>query len=310
MKKEKSKMSLFRGKKKFKASKDQWMYLLQNDLIDVLKVKKAAREKVVVEGIISKMLQTRPKLSQDQLNDLYNVTEQVVQNINLSEGEVEEHVSFMDDFTRTVIRNQDAKAIKENYFSTQRKKQNLSNINKEILVLKNLLNEQKEKKGALEEKLDSIKVYVSKHKVKLAKNPTELRNVRKAIERTELARKQADQQIGVLNTSSYGKETQLEILNQAEEARVIDSVGKVDVTELTSVKASSQDKLEQIVKDGESLESLNKMNEDQLIKTNPVEDSDFLSDWLGSEQEESVEQVEESSEKEENFEDFMKSLNK
>ena len=113
-----------------------------------------------------------------------------------------------------------------------------------------------------------------------------------------------------MNTSLYGKETQLEILNQAEEARVIDSVGRVNVTELTSVKASSQDKLEQIVKDGESLESLNKMNEDQLIKTNPVEDSDFLSDWLGNEQEESVEQVEESSEKKENFEDFMKSLNK
>ena len=162
-------MALFNKKKKQKVTLDQWMYVVQNDLIDVLKVKKAAREKVVVEGIISKMLETRPKLSQEQLNDLYNVTEQVVQNINLSEGEVEEHVSFMDDFTRTVIRNQDAKAIKENYFSTQRKKQNLSNINKEISVLKNLLNEQKEKKESLEEKLDSIKVYVSKHKVKLAK---------------------------------------------------------------------------------------------------------------------------------------------
>ena len=302
-------MALFNKKKKQKITLDQWMYIVQNDLIDVLKVKKAAQEKVVVEGIISKMLETRPNLSQEQLNDLYNVTEQVVQNINLSEGEVEEHVSFIDDFSGRVIRNQDVKAIKENYFSIQRKKQNLNNINKEISVLKNLLNEQKNKKALLEEKLDSIKLYVSKHKVRIAKNPTELRNVRKTIERTELARKQTDQQIGVLNTSLYGKETQLEILNQAEEARVIDSVGRIDIEQLTSVKASSHDKLEQIVKDGESLESLNRMNEDQLIKTNPVEDSDFLSDWLGNEKEETLIEEEQTSEKKENFEDFMKSLN-
>ena len=302
-------MALFNKKKKQKITLDQWMYIVQNDLIDVLKVKKAAQEKVVVEGIISKMLETRPNLSQEQLNDLYNVTEQVVKNINLSEGDVEEHVSFIDDFSGRVIRNQDVKAIKENYFSIQRKKQNLNNINKEISVLKNLLNEQKNKKALLEEKLDSIKLYVSKHKVRIAKNPTELRNVRKTIERTELARKQTDQQIGVLNTSLYGKETQLEILNQAEEARVIDSVGRIDIEQLTSVKASSHDKLEQIVKDGESLESLNRMNEDQLIKTNPVEDSDFLSDWLGNEKEETLIEEEQTSEKKENFEDFMKSLN-
>ena len=54
MKKEKIKM--FRGKKKFKASRDQWMYLLQNDLIDVLKVKKALKEKTKVENVVKRLL--------------------------------------------------------------------------------------------------------------------------------------------------------------------------------------------------------------------------------------------------------------
>jgi hypothetical protein len=307
MKKEKIKMNFLRGKKKFKASKDQWMYLLQNDLIDVLKVKKALKEKITVENLFKRLLETNPKLSQEQLNDLFKVTEQVISNINISEEGVAVHVKFIDEFTRTTISNRDSHAMKENYFSVHRKKQNIINKNKEILILKKLLEEQREKKETHEKKLEAIRSYVSKFKNRLAKNPTESSNIRKTIERTDLARQQADAQIGVLNTSIYNKETELNILNSAEEAKVIDTIS-VDVDALTTTKAETQDKLVRVIKEGESLENLNKMNHEKVTNTNAAEDTDFLSDFLGEEQDEVTVESKENKEKEESFEEYMDSL--
>ena len=300
-------MSLSRGKKKFKASKDQWMYLLQNDLIDVLKVKKALKEKNIVENLFKRLLETTTKLSQEQLNDLFKVTEQVILNINITEEDVAFHVNFIDEFTRTTLANRDSRAMKENYFSVHRKKQNLINKNNEILILKKLLKEQREMKETHEKKLEAIRTYVSKFKNRLVKNPTESSNIRKTIERTDLARQEADAQIGVLNTSIYNKETELNILNSAEDATVIDKIS-VDVDALTTTKAETQDKIERIIKEGESLENLNKMNHEKVTNTNAAEDTDFLSDFLGENQEEVTIESKENKEKEESFEEYMDSL--
>ena len=288
---------------------DHLMYILQNDLIDVLKVKKAFQEKLEVEKILSKMLDTKPNFSQEEINNFSSMTEQVIQNINLSDQDnVTEHVDFIVDFATSLITKRDVTALQENYLSKQRKAQNESKINKEIVILNGLIEEQKKDKDKVETQLQAIKDYAVKNQDKLKNNPTELRNVRRAIERAELSKNKADQQIGVLNTALYGKQTELNILNQAEEASVIETVGKVDVSRLTSIKAQSQDKLEKIVQDGDYLDELDKLNQDQLIKTNPQEDTEFLNEWLGSQPKETKKETQ-TEEKEESFEDFLKSLN-
>lgn len=302
-------MPLFNKKQKSAYTLDNLMYILQNDLIDVLKVKKAYQGKLEVEKILSKMLDTKPKFSQEEINTFSSMTEQVIQNINLSDTEdVSNHVEFILDFATSLITKRDVKALQENYLSKQRKYQNESKINKEIVILNGLIEEQKGDKDKIETQLQAIKEYAFKNQDKLKNNPTELRNVRRAIERAELSRNKADQQIGVLNTALYGKQTELNILNQAEEASVIDTVGKVDVSRLTSIKAQTQDKLEKIVQDGDYLDELDKLNQDQLIKTNAQEDTEFLNEWLGSQPKEVKKEMNEE-EKEESFEDFLKSLN-
>ena len=302
-------MPLFNKKQKNIYTMDHLMYILQNDLIDILKVKKAFQEKLEVEKILSKMLDTKPNFSQEEINTFSSMTEQVIQNINLSDqNNVTEHVDFIVDFATSLITKRDVKALQENYLSKQRKAQNESKINKEIVILNDLIEEQKKDKNKVEAQLQAIKDYAVKNQDKLKNNPTELRNVRRAIERAELSKNKADQQIGVLNTALYGKQTELNILNQAEEASVIETVGKVDVSKLTSIKAQSQDKLEKIVQDGDYLDELDKLNQDQLIKTNPQEDSEFLNEWLGSQPKETKKEIQ-TEEKEESFEDFLKSLN-
>jgi hypothetical protein len=302
-------MPLFNKKQKSSYTLDNLMYMLQNDLIDVLKVKKAYQGKLEVEKILSKMLDTKPKFSQEEINTFSSMTEQVIQNINLSDtDDVSNHVEFILDFATSLITKRDAKALQENYLSKQRKYQNESKINKEIVILNGLIEEQKGDKDKIETQLQAIKEYAFKNQDKLKNNPTELRNVRRAIERAELTRNKADQQIGVLNTALYGKQTELNILNQAEEASVIDTVGKVDVSRLTSIKAQTQDKLEKIVQDGDYLDELDKLNQDQLIKTNAQEDTEFLNEWLGSQPKEVKKEIKEE-DKEESFEDFLKSLN-
>ena len=302
-------MPLFNKKQKSSYTLDNLMYMLQNDLIDVLKVKKAYQGKLEVEKILTKMLDTKPKFSQEEINTFSHMTEQVIQNINLSESEdVSNHIEFILDFATSLITKRDVKALQENYLSKQRKYQNESKINKEIVILNGLIEEQKGDKDKIETQLQAIKEYAFKNQDKLKNNPTELRNVRRAIERAELSRNKADQQIGVLNTALYGKQTELNILNQAEEASVIDTVGKVDVSRLTSIKAQTQDKLEKIVQDGDYLDELDKLNQDQLIKTNAQEDTEFLNEWLGSQPKEVKKEMNEE-EKEESFEDFLKSLN-
>jgi hypothetical protein len=302
-------MPLFNKKQKSPYTLDNLMYMLQNDLIDVLKVKKAYQGKLEVEKILSKMLDIKPKFSQEEINTFSSMTEQVIQNINLSETEdVSNHVEFILDFATSLITKKDVKALKENYLSKQRKYQNESKINKEIVILNGLIEEQRSDKDKIESQLQSIKEYAFKNQDKLKNNPTELRNVRRAIERAEISKNKADQQIGVLNTALYGKQTELNILNQAEEASVIDTVGKVDVSRLTSIKAQTQDKLEKIVQDGDFLDELDKLNQDQLIKTNSQEDTEFLNEWLSSQPKE-VDKEKKEEEKEERFEDFLKSLN-
>jgi hypothetical protein len=302
-------MPLFNKKQKSSYTLDNLMYMLQNDLIDVLKVKKAYQGKLEVEKILSKMLDTKPKFSQEEINTFSSMTEQVIQNINLSDtDDVSNHVEFILDFATSLITKRDVKALQENYLSKQRKYQNESKINKEIVILNGLIEEQKGDKDKIETQLQAIKEYAFKNQDKLKNNPTELRNVRRAIERAELTRNKADQQIGVLNTALYGKQTELNILNQAEEASVIDTVGKVDVSRLTSIKAQTQDKLEKIVQDGDYLDELDKLNQDQLIKTNAQEDTEFLNEWLGSQPKEVKKEIKEE-DKEESFEDFLKSLN-
>jgi hypothetical protein len=302
-------MPLFNKKQKSPYTLDNLMYMLQNDLIDVLKVKKAYQGKLEVEKILSKMLDIKPKFSQEEINTFSSMTEQVIQNINLSETEdVSNHVEFILDFATSLITKKDVKALKENYLSKQRKYQNESKINKEIVILNGLIEEQRSDKDKIESQLQSIKEYAFKNQDKLKNNPTELRNVRRAIERAEISKNKADQQIGVLNTALYGKQTELNILNQAEEASVIDTVGKVDVSRLTSIKAQTQDKFEKIVQDGDYLDELDKLNQDQLIKTNSQEDTEFLNEWLSSQPKE-VDKEKKEEEKEERFEDFLKSLN-
>ena len=302
-------MPLFNKKQKSTYTLDNLMYMLQNDLIDVLKVKKAYQGKLEVEKILSKMLDTKPTFSQEDIDTFSSMTEQVIQNINLSDtDDVSNHVEFILDFATSLITKRDVKALQENYLSKQRKYQNESKINKEIVILNGLIGEQKGEKDKIEAQLQAIKEYAVKNQDKLKNNPTELRNVRRAIERAELSKNKADQQIGVLNTALYGKQTELNILNQAEEASVIDTVGKVDVSKLTSIKAQTQDKLEKIVQDGDYLDELDKLNQDQLIKTNPQEDTEFLNEWLGSQPKEVKKETNEE-EKEESFEDFLKSLN-
>lgn len=301
-------MPLFNKKQKSSYTLDHVMYILQNDLIDVLKVKKAIKGKLEVEKLLSKMLEIKPQFSQDQIDNVSKVTEQVITNINLSESEsVDEHIEFILEFITLTMKNREVKALEKNYFSNQQKQQNENRINKEIVILNNLIGEQKKQKDDVETKLDAIKNYARQNQDKLKNNPTELRNVRRAIERAELSKQKADQQIGVLNTALYGKQTELNILNQAEEASVIETVGKVDVSQLTSIKAQSQDKLEKIVQDGDYLDELDKLNQDQLIKTNAVEDTEFLNEWLGSQPKETKQDTEEKTE--ESFEDFLKSLN-
>jgi hypothetical protein len=302
-------MPLFNKKQKSPYTLDNLMYMLQNDLIDVLKVKKAYQGKLEVEKILSKMLDIKPKFSQEEINTFSSMTEQVIQNINLSETEdVSNHVEFILDFATSLITKKDVKALKENYLFKQRKYQNESKINKEIVILNGLIEEQRSDKDKIESQLQAIKEYAFKNQDKLKNNPTELRNVRRAIERAEISKNKADQQIGVLNTALYGKQTELNILNQAEEATVIDTVGKVDVSRLTSIKAQTQDKLEKIVQDGDYLDELDKLNQDQLIKTNSQEDTEFLNEWLSSQPKE-VDKEKKEEEKEERFEDFLKSLN-
>jgi hypothetical protein len=300
-------MPLFNKKQKNSYTLDHVMYILQNDLIDVLKVKKAIKGKLEVEKLLSKMLEIKPQFSQDQIDNVSKVTEQVITNINLSESDsVDEHIEFILEFMTLTMKNREVKALEKNYFSNQQKQQNENRINKEIVILNNLIGEQKKQKDDVETKLDAIKNYARQNQDKLKNNPTELRNVRRAIERAELSKQKADQQIGVLNTALYGKQTELNILNQAEEASVIETVGKVDVSQLTSIKAQSQDKLEKIVQDGDYLDELDKLNQDQLIKTNAVEDTEFLNEWLGSQPKETKQDAEEKTE--ESFEDFLKSL--
>lgn len=302
-------MPLFNKKQKSPYTLDNLMYMLQNDLMDVLKVKKAYQGKLEVEKILSKMLDIKPKFSQEEIDTFSSMTERVIQNINLSETEdVSNHVEFILDFATSLITKKDVKALQENYLSKQRKYQNESKINKEIVILNGLIEEQKSDKDKIESQLQSIKEYAFKNQDKLKNNPTELRNVRRAIERAEISKNKADQQIGVLNTALYGKQTELNILNQAEEASVIDTVGKVDVSRLTSIKAQTQDKLEKIVQDGDYLDELDKLNQDQLIKTNAQEDTEFLNEWLSSQPKEVIKEKKEE-EKEESFEDFLKSLN-
>lgn len=301
-------MPLFNKKQKSSYTLDHVMYILQNDLIDVLKVKKEVKGKLEVEKLLSKMLEIKPRFSQDQIDSLSTVTERVITNINLSEiDDINEHIEFILEFITLTMKNREVKALEKNYFSIQHKKQNENRINKEIVILDSLINEQKKQKADVESKLDAIKNYARQNQDKLKVNPTELRNVRKAIERAELSKQKADQQIGVLNTALYGKQTELTILNQAEEASVIDTVGKVNVSQLTSIKAESQEKLEKIVQDGEYLDELDKLNQDQLIKTNAVEDTEFLNEWLGNQPETNQKNSEEKTE--ESFEDFLKSLN-
>ena len=229
MKKEKNIM------KKIKKSKDQWMYLLQNDLIDVLKVKKALKEKIKVEDLLKKLFETNFMLSQEQLNDLYDVTEEVISNINITEEDISYHVNFINKFTETIISNRDSRAIKEDYLSVVEKKKNVTNINNEISILKKLIDEQREKKETNEKKLEAIRSYVSKFKNRLAKNPTETSNIRKTIERTDRSRQDADYRIGVLNTLIYSKETELDILNSKADANVLGEIS-VDVNNLTRTK--------------------------------------------------------------------------
>ena len=301
-------MPLFNKKQKSSYTLDHVMYILQNDLIDVLKVKKEVKGKLEVEKLLSKMLEIKPRFSQDQIDSLSTVTERVITNINLSEiDDVSEHIEFILEFITLTMKNREVKALEKNYFSIQNKKQNENRINKEIVILDSLIDEQKKQKADVESKLDAIKNYARQNQEKLKVNPTEMRNVRKAIERAELSKQKADQQIGVLNTALYGKQTELTILNQAEEASVIDTVGNVNVSQLTSTKAESQEKLEKIVQDGEYLDELDKLNQDQLIKTNAVEDTEFLNEWLGNQPETKPKNSEEKTE--ESFEDFLKSLN-
>lgn len=298
---------MFRGKKKFKASRDQWMYLLQNDLIDVLKVKKALKEKTKVENLFKRLLETNPKLSQKQLDDLFELTEKVISNINNTEEDVSDHVNFIDEFTRTTLSNRDSSTIKEHYLSAQKIKQNVIEKSKEILILKKLLEEQREKKETNEKKLVAIRSYVSKFKNRLAKNPTETSNIRKAIERADLARQEADAEIGVFSTKIYNKETELNIMNSSERAKVLRTT-TVNIEDMTAEKARTKDQYNEVIQEGESLGNLGRMSLDEVTNTNVVEDTEFLTDFLGEEQEEVTVENKEKAEKEESFEEFMDSL--
>ena len=300
-------MPIFNKKQKNSYTLDYVMYILQNDLIDVLKVKKDLKGKLEVEKLLSKMLEIKPQFSQDQIDHLSKVTEQVITNINLSESDsVDEHVDFILEFVKLTMKDREVKALEKNYFSIQHRKQNENRINKEISILESLIDKHKKQKADVESKLDAIKNYARQNQDKLKNNPTELRNVRKAIERSEVSKQRADQQIGVLNQQVFGKRSELTILNQAQEVSVIESLIS-DVGGLVNIKTDTEVRLETIVRDGDYLDELDKLNQDQLIKTNTVEDSEFLNDWLGSQPKETKQDTEEKTE--ESFEDFLKSLN-
>jgi hypothetical protein len=158
-----------------------------------------------------------------------------------------------------------------------------------------------------EKQLQSIKLYLMEQQVSLKSNPNELRNIRKAIERAELAKQQADQQIGVLNTAIYAKETEMNILNQSKEMDVVQTISEVDINRLTQLKAETTAKVDQLMKSADYLDELNKLNADSMSKTNAYEDNEFLNEWLGNESSESN-AVKETNDSKVSFDDFLKSI--
>jgi hypothetical protein len=300
-------MALFKKDQKVKYQISDFMYLIQNELIDVLKLKNAIQQKLDIEKVINKLIALNPSFSEQQIQGLYTTTSNMINKIKISESGIEKHLSFLKEYIDAVISNKDVKVLEVNYHAEQAKLDNDLKSTKETSILNNLLVEQTKLKNKYEKQLQSIKLYLMEQQVSLKSNPNELRNIRKAIERAELAKQQADQQIGVLNTAIYAKETEMNILNQSKEMDVVQTISQVDINRLTQLKAETTAKVDQLMKSADYLDELNKLNADSMSKTNAYEDNEFLNEWLGNESSESN-AVKETNDSKVSFEDFLKSI--
>jgi hypothetical protein len=300
-------MALFKKDQKIKHQMSDFMYLMQNELIDVLKLKNAIQHKLDIEKVINKLIVLYPNFSVQQIQGLYSTTLNIINQIKISESGIDRHLSFLKEYINAVVSNKDIKVLEVNYQAEQAKLDNDLKSTKETSILNNLLVEQTKLKNKYEKQLQSIKLYLMEQQVSLKSNPNELRNIRKAIERAELAKQQADQQIGVLNTAIYAKETEMNILNQSKEMDVVQTISQVDINRLTQLKAETTAKVDQLMKSADYLDELNKLNADSMSKTNAYEDNEFLNEWLGNESSESN-AVKETNDSKVSFEDFLKSI--
>ena len=296
-------------KKNSRINLDVWMYLLQNELIDVLKRKGASKERLAVENLIGRISDIKPELNKEKLNKLYDNTKEVIENIKTSDDVVSNHIEFLTDYTRKIIRNQDADKTKKDYQSSMNK-------NNEIYDYENnILNNQNEKKKYYKEKekfqknLAILSEYVSENRARLSKNPKETNNIRKQIQRTKNSIERVDHMIGILDSSIYQNQRAIEELKYSATSEAI--VGtRINIEKTTERIARTKTNLDKIRDTEKGLDALDNRENEDLETFNQEEDIQYLEDFANVHQEKKLDETEKKNEKERSFEELMNSLEK
>jgi hypothetical protein len=300
-------MKLF-GKSKVQDYKLQdIMYLLQNDLIDILKERNDFKNNNETEKVIKLFLDKKHTLNQTQINDFHYVLFNVMNNIKSTQGEITKHLVFLSNFSSTILYNKKYQTIMTEYITNENKTSIKDDIQSDIRVLENSINEKKSLKENEETKLKAINEYIKKNLDRIKSKPYEAESIKIEIQGLNNSLEKVNSNLTLLYSQLNSKKTELEIKTRSEDMKLWSKAGETETDELIKIKVAIDIEEEKLKIQNESINLINENNRPN-IKTNPTESINFLEEFTKTYEEENTVDTNDQTKKEESFQDFLKKL--
>jgi uncharacterized protein YPO0396 len=289
-------MGLFNKKKKESVKLEDVLFKIENDLIDVLNKHQRFKERIQVEKIAAQLKDGQNKLNPDKLSKLNQMISQIIDNLQISKGQSsQEDIEYLQDIADGLIADIDLTSVQAQYEGNRNIEKLLTSKSKDIQAIQKLIIKQTQKKSEYELMLKGLKDDVIKAQSKLKKNPIELNNLWRTIQRLENDKTKCDIQIGKLQEALNASEGRYNILEDYESIKVADAATKYNKDELERIKQASDSILEDMTKNAEHIDTIEGINDPQKILATTADVSNELDLWLAqqseSDEEESQEEV-------------------
>lgn len=272
------------------------IYKIENDVVDLLSKHQLIKYRIQAEKISSQIKNGKSKIDQEKIQTLNKVIMDIIEHLKISSGQsAGEDLEYLQDITDGMIVGIELSSVKAQYEGNRNIDKILTSKSKDTSTISRLIEKQTQKKAEYELMLKDLKNDVVKAQSKLKKNPIELNNLWRTIQRIENNKNNCDIQIGKLQEALNATEGRYNILEDYELTKVAASTTEYDSNELERIKGESESIKDKMTESNEHIGAIEGINDPNKIMSSTADVSNELDLWLAQQSEDEIEEVVEES---------------